>query len=170
MIQPTVINLHPNEQSQQLYYYPLAVKSDRCVGSCNTLNDLSNKVYLPNKTEDSNLGKKFQEKNHICKKDIILYYIWNPATINCKNGKYLASISGNSVITRDETIFAVEKSTVSKYIIYETKTLHISLVFLLITTALLIAFSIYYCLIRYKANKKHLWPQYVTNEKLVNMF
>ena len=88
----------------------------------------------------------------------ILYYIWNPATINCKNGKYLASISGNSVITRDETIFAVEKSTVSKYIIYETKTLHISLVFLLITTALLIAFSIYYYLIRYKANKKHLWP------------
>ena len=55
MIQPTVINLHPNEQSQQLHYYPLAVKSNRCVGSCNTLNDLSNKVYLPNKTEDSNL-------------------------------------------------------------------------------------------------------------------
>ena len=55
MIQPTVINLHPNEQSQQLYYYPLAVKSDRCVGSCNTLNDLSNKVYLPNEMEDLNL-------------------------------------------------------------------------------------------------------------------
>ena len=27
----------------------------RCVGSCNTLNDLSNKVYVPNKTEDLNL-------------------------------------------------------------------------------------------------------------------
>ena len=29
---------------------------DRCVGSCNTLNDLSNKVCLPNKTEYLNLS------------------------------------------------------------------------------------------------------------------
>ena len=27
------------------------VKLDRCIGSCNTLNDLSNKVYIPNKTD-----------------------------------------------------------------------------------------------------------------------
>ena len=32
------------------------VKLDRCVGSCNTLNGLSNKVCLPNKTEDLNLS------------------------------------------------------------------------------------------------------------------
>ena len=32
------------------------VKLDRCVGSCNTLNDLSNKVYVPNQIEDLNLG------------------------------------------------------------------------------------------------------------------
>ena len=32
------------------------VKWDRCVGSCNTLNDLSNKVYVTNKTEDLNLS------------------------------------------------------------------------------------------------------------------
>ena len=31
------------------------VKLDRCVGSCNTFNDLSNKVFVPNKTEDLNL-------------------------------------------------------------------------------------------------------------------
>ena len=30
------------------------VKLDRCVGSCNILNDLSNKVRVPNKTEDLN--------------------------------------------------------------------------------------------------------------------
>ena len=47
-IQPTLINLHP----QELHYYPFAVKLDKCVGSCNTLNDLSNKVCVPNKTED----------------------------------------------------------------------------------------------------------------------
>ena len=48
-IQPTLINLHPNEYSQEFHYYPFAVKLDR---SCNTLNDLSNKVSVPNKTED----------------------------------------------------------------------------------------------------------------------
>ena len=31
-------------------------KLDRCVGSCNTLNDLSNNVCVPNKTEDLNLS------------------------------------------------------------------------------------------------------------------
>ena len=42
-IQPTLINLHLTEYSQKLHYYPFAVKSDRCVGSCNTLKDLSDK-------------------------------------------------------------------------------------------------------------------------------
>ena len=42
-IQPTFINLHPNEYSQESHYYPFTVKLDKCVGSCNTLNDLSNK-------------------------------------------------------------------------------------------------------------------------------
>ena len=32
-----------------------AVKLDRCIGSCNTLNDVPNKVCVPNKTEDLNL-------------------------------------------------------------------------------------------------------------------
>ena len=32
-IQPTHINLHPNEYSQELHYYPFAVKLDRCAGS-----------------------------------------------------------------------------------------------------------------------------------------
>ena len=31
------------------------VKLNRCVGSCNTLNDLSNTVCVPNKTEDLNI-------------------------------------------------------------------------------------------------------------------
>ena len=42
--------------SQEFHYYPFAVKLDVCVGSCNTLNDLSNKVCVPNKTEDFNLS------------------------------------------------------------------------------------------------------------------
>ena len=45
-----------DEQSQEFHYCPFGVKLDRCVGSCNTLNDLSNKVCVPNKTEDLNLN------------------------------------------------------------------------------------------------------------------
>ena len=51
-IQVTLINLHTNEYIQEFHYYPFSVKLDRCVGSCNTINDLSNKVCIPNKTED----------------------------------------------------------------------------------------------------------------------
>ena len=54
IIQRTLIKLHPNECSQEFHYYPFVVKLDRCFGSCNTLNDLYNKVCVPNKTEDLN--------------------------------------------------------------------------------------------------------------------
>ena len=46
-IQPTLISLHLNEYGQELHYYPFAVKLDRCVGSCNILDDLPNKVFVP---------------------------------------------------------------------------------------------------------------------------
>ena len=63
-IQSTLINLHPNDYSQKFHYYPFAVKLDRCVGNCNTMTynlsdntyDLSNKLCIPNKTEDLNLS------------------------------------------------------------------------------------------------------------------
>ena len=56
MLEPTLINLHPNEYNQESLYYASAIKSDRCVGKCNALNDLSNKVCFVNKTEDSNVS------------------------------------------------------------------------------------------------------------------
>ena len=31
-IQPTFINLHPNEYSQEFHYYPFTVKLDKCIG------------------------------------------------------------------------------------------------------------------------------------------
>ena len=46
MTQPTFINLHPDEYNQEFHYYPFPVKVDRCVGSYNTLNDLSNMKYV----------------------------------------------------------------------------------------------------------------------------
>ena len=52
MIQPTLINQHPNEYIQELHYYPFAVKLHRCVGRrVKTLNDLSNKICARNKIE-----------------------------------------------------------------------------------------------------------------------
>ena len=72
-IEPT-INLHLNEYSQKLSYYPFSVKLDKCFGSCNTLNDFSNKVCVPNKTEDLNIHvfNMMAEKNEskILTKDI----------------------------------------------------------------------------------------------------
>ena len=54
-IQPTLINLHPNEYNQELHYYPFMFKLGKCVGSFNTLNDSSNKVCVPHKSEDLNI-------------------------------------------------------------------------------------------------------------------
>ena len=48
------------------------------------------------------------KKHHIREKD----YIWNPGTGSCKNGKYLASIIDNSVITCDEIINADVEATI----------------------------------------------------------
>ena len=44
MIQPTIINLNRNEYGQGLCYYSFSVNFDRCVRSCNILNDLCNKL------------------------------------------------------------------------------------------------------------------------------
>ena len=140
-IQANLINLGPNEYSIDFHYYPFTVKLDRCVGSCNTLKDLSNKVCIPNKTEDLNLsvfnmtagifesktltkhlsyeckcrfdGKNVTEINvgitinaNMGIKNIYptKNYVWNPATCNCENGKYLASIMDDSAIICDEVI------------------------------------------------------------------
>ena len=55
MSYPTFINLHANEYIQGMRYYPFAVNLDRYMGRCNTLNELSNRICVPNKTENLNL-------------------------------------------------------------------------------------------------------------------
>ena len=55
-IEPTIINSQPNECTQGLCYHPPAFNLDECVGSCSTLNDLSKKACIPNKTEGLNLS------------------------------------------------------------------------------------------------------------------
>ena len=77
--QTTLISLHFNEYSQELHYYLFAVKLDRCVGSCNTLNDLSIKVCVSNKTEDLNLSV-FNMNTGINKSKILIKH----ASCKCK--------------------------------------------------------------------------------------
>ena len=63
MIQTTLVNLHPNDCSQEFQYYSFEVKLDSYAGwSCNAIIDLSSKVYIPNKTEDLNLSDDYMNK------------------------------------------------------------------------------------------------------------
>ena len=101
---------------------------------------------ITEKNESEMLCKcKFHgRKHHVCEKD----YIWNPAAC-------------------DEIIDAEETKIIPKNIICETKIFYVLLTLLLITIALLIAFSIYFCLIKYKAKQKHLLLYYVKDDKLI---
>ena len=83
---------------------------------------------------------------HMKKKD----YICNHASSSCENGKYLANILNDSVITCDEIMESYNEETKSiptnfneKKIAGNTRIFYILLAFLLITIALLIAVSIY---------------------------
>ena len=72
MIEPALINLHPNEYNQEFHCYSFAVKLDRCVESCNTVNDLSNKLCIPSKKEDLNLNVFNMITGKSQSKDILL--------------------------------------------------------------------------------------------------
>ena len=118
------------------------------------------------------------KKRHVCEKD----YVWNPAKWNCENGKYLASIMDDSAIICDKVIDsdaegdaeAKSKDEAKSYnktnfnekktATCKTQNFYVSLAFLLITIALLIAVSIYCYLIKYWA--KQLLPFHDTNNKL----
>ena len=56
MIKPTLIYLNFNEYKQGFCYYLFTVNLDRYNGSCNTCNNISVKLCVPNKTEDVNLN------------------------------------------------------------------------------------------------------------------
>ena len=50
MIRPTTINENPFE----IIYYPLMVSPDKFNESCNAVDDLSTKIYVPSETKDIN--------------------------------------------------------------------------------------------------------------------
>ena len=103
MTQPTLINLHPNEYTQRLSYYPFAVNLDRCMGSSNTLNDLFNRISNRRFFWYDNENKRVQNyKKHIsceckCKFDgskCSSNQKWNyqKCLCNCKNPKHAKKI------------------------------------------------------------------------------
>ena len=114
-------------------------------------------------------------KEHlVCEK----YYIWNPATCSCKNGKHLASILDDSVITFHESIDetrtvptkTIPTNFIEKEITCRTKTLYVLFTFLLIHITLLIAVNINCYLVKYQAKQKFCINKCIikmeSNEKL----
>ena len=86
------------------------------------------------------------KKQYICEKD----YVWNSATCNCDNGKYLASSIDDSMITCPEVMKSCEEEIKTiptnfneNKVTYKTQSFYILLALLLINIALLIAVSIY---------------------------
>ena len=71
---PTLIKLNPDEYNQGLHYYSFMVNLDRRDVNGNTLDDPSDKKFVPNRTEDVNssvfnmittINKSKTLKNHI---------------------------------------------------------------------------------------------------------
>ena len=52
MTRPTIIDSNLAECNPLLHYYPFEVHLGRCIGSCNTLDDASDRICVPNKTKD----------------------------------------------------------------------------------------------------------------------
>ena len=103
------------------------------------------------------------KKCHVCEKD----YVWNPATCNCEDGKYLASTTEDSMLICDEIIKSYEEETILiTKATYKTENFYILLSFLLITIVLLIAVSIYCYLIKYRAKQKNVLPFHFKDSEL----
>ena len=78
------------------------------------------------------------KKHHIYEKDCV----WNSATCNCENRRYLAGIMDDSAIICNEVIESRDEE-LKTILTNFNKNFYILLVFLLTTIALLIAVSIY---------------------------
>ena len=142
MSRPTLINLYPNEYSQGFHYFPFTVNLDRCVKSCNSPIDLSNRVCVLDETNNLNLHvfnmiirikeSKTLTKHIWCKcqcnfhgrncslnqkwnNDRYCYKCKNPKEHRvCQNGKNVGSIIDNSLTTYDEIIDAKQQNVLQQ--------------------------------------------------------
>ena len=110
MVRPTLIGLNPVE----LKSYPFMINLDKCTGSCNVLLPkicVSNNNMITNQNEakamekhiscdckcklnstSCNSNQKWNNRTCQCEcksyRTCQKYYIWNPSSCICKNGKY----------------------------------------------------------------------------------
>ena len=56
MTRPTIISLSPDEYDNGLCYNPYMVNLDRCNKSCNTFDNPSGRICVPNKTKSINIS------------------------------------------------------------------------------------------------------------------
>ena len=192
MTQPTPINLHPNECSQELHYYPFLVKLDsmledlnlrvfNMITGINELKALTKHMSCECKCKfDGRKCNSYQQWNSnkcrcVCKKCHVREkeYIWNPARSSCENGKYLANIMNYLVIIWNKIIEPYPEKTKfiptsfnKKKAMHKTENLYVLLSFSLITIALLMTASIFCCLIKHRAKQKYLLSFHFTNNEL----
>ena len=55
MTTPILINLNSDKYNEEVRYYLFIFNLERCNGSCHTLDEPSDRICVPNKTEDVNL-------------------------------------------------------------------------------------------------------------------
>ena len=65
-VRPEIINVNSNEP----VFYSFSIKTSKCSGSCNNINDPYAKIYVPNDVKDLNvkvfnLMSKTNETRHI---------------------------------------------------------------------------------------------------------
>ena len=136
--------------------------------SCECKCRFNGKKCNSNQWWKNNTCRRECKKHHACEKD----YIWNPATCNCENGKFLVSIMDDSPITCDNIKESYNKETNynEKKATCNMQNFYISLVFSLNTIALLIPVSVYCYLMKYQAKQKYLLPFHDTSYKLKQVF
>ena len=65
-VRPEIINLNSNEP----VFYPFSIKTSKCSGSCNNINDPYSKIYVPSAVKNlnvkiANLMSRTNETRHI---------------------------------------------------------------------------------------------------------
>ena len=99
--------MHPKEYREELHYHPFAVNLDRCVGSCKTLDDLSNRVCIPNKMEDLNV-RVFNTITGINESKLLTKQIL--CKCECKfDGRKLTQVKSGITVSVDVSVKILEK-------------------------------------------------------------
>ena len=65
-VKPEIVNVNSNEP----IFYPFSIKTSKCSGNCNNINDLYAKLYVPNVVKNLNikffnLMSRTNERRHI---------------------------------------------------------------------------------------------------------